>query len=458
MRKFAIISVDDNPEYYKLLPLTCYSLNKLGYRPAIIWLAGKELLSIMNDFIDADILLHDEKYGSMEGVRKSTLAQLGRLFAHEWERFKPDDILLTSDSDMVIASDIFTHDVSQGQIISYGYDLTGRSELPICYVKATAAKWRELMGEFHIPDAAYSEQWETYWSTDQQMLTKRAHEYGMERITFVDRLHDQPKGLPTGRWDRACWDVIPDSIIDVHMPRNNWDAQYQVAERLWPGEDHSFITKFREALEGRDIGNVDLSVSANINELVERPVCIDILDEFGFMKITGNWDNHRVLLLLGLSLTTGAVAELGSGEGSTPYLRKHCEANGRVFQSFDNNEEWCEKTGAEHVDDWDVLVKGMHYVLTDTRRRGLIFIDHAPGERRYLDAIALANAADVLVLHDTEEGGAGNYMWSKAWPHFKYRLNYNRTGGGAGATLVSNKIDVNRFRGLSLGPYTFDND
>jgi hypothetical protein len=49
-------------------------------------------------------------------------------------------------------------------------------------------------------------------------------------------------------------------------------------------------------------------------------------------------------------------------------------------------------------------------------------------------------------------------MWSKAWPHFKYRLNYNRTGGGAGATLVSNKIDVNRFRGLSLGPYTFDND
>jgi hypothetical protein len=124
-----------------------------------------------------------------------------------------------------------------------------------------------------------------------------------------------------------------------------------------------------------------------------------------------------------------------------------------TFQSFDNNKEWCEKTGAQYIDNWDLLIDE-----ASTRHHGLIFIDHAPGERRHLDAIALANSADVLVLHDTEEGGAGNYMWSKAWPHFKYHLNYNKTGGGAGATLVSNKIDVNRFRGLSLGPYTFDND
>lgn len=250
MGKFAIISVDDNLDYYSLLPLTCYSLNKLGYRPVIVWLASKELLSIMNDYIDADILFHEVKYGPIEGVRKSTLAQLGRLFAHEWERFKPDDILLTSDSDMVIASDIFTHDVSQGQIVSYGYDLTGRSELPICYVKATAAKWRELMGEFTIPEKAYSERWEDYWSVDQQLLTQRAREYGMDRITFIDRGNQNKHGLPTGRWDRHDWAHIPDTIIDVHMPRNNWEAQIQVAERLWPGEDHSFITKFREALDG----------------------------------------------------------------------------------------------------------------------------------------------------------------------------------------------------------------
>lgn len=176
-------------------------------------------------------------------------------------------------------------------------------------------------------------------------------------------------------------------------------------------------------------------------------------DVFGFMQgITGNWDNHRPLLLLGLALTAGPVMELGSGEGSTPYLRKYCKATDRTFQSFDNNEEWCKKTGAELVD-WVPLVAGAALA-----HRGLIFIDHAPGERRHQDGIRLANAADILVLHDTEEGGAGNYMWDRAWPHFKYRLNYNKTGGGAGATAVSNTIDLNVFRGLNLGGYIFDND
>lgn len=175
--------------------------------------------------------------------------------------------------------------------------------------------------------------------------------------------------------------------------------------------------------------------------------------EYGFLTEFNNWSNHRGLLLLGLYLTCGDVLELGSGEGSTALLRAFCEANGRMFRSWDNNLEWSKKVSSGYTQDWDATIES-----AKEKRHGLIFIDHAPGERRHLDAIALANAADVLVLHDTEEGGAGNYMWDKAWPHFTYRLNYNRTGGGAGASLVSNTIDVNRFRGLSLGPYTFDND
>lgn len=248
MNKFVILSTDNSPEYYQLLPLVCKSWNKLGYTPIVMWLADKSIIPVFNDAMDALLFLHEDKYGAIEGVMKSTIAQLSRLFAHEWEHIKSDDILITADADMVIARDIFTHDVSQGQIVSYGFDLTGRSELPICYVKATAAKWRELMGEFTIPEAAYSDQWERYWSTDQQLLTQRAREYGMERVTFVDRGNNGYRGLPTGRWDRFAFEQIPAEIIDVHMPRNSWEAQIQVAERLWPGEDHSFITKFREVL------------------------------------------------------------------------------------------------------------------------------------------------------------------------------------------------------------------
>lgn len=244
MNKYAILSTDNNPDYYSLLPLVCHSWRKIGYTPIVIFVNVPEIArhEIMNACPVGSIF---RLYEPVEGVKDSTIAQLMRL----WPLIDNDeDVIVTGDADMVIARDIFTHDVSQGQIVSYGFDLTGRSELPICYVRTRAAKWRELMGEFTIPEAAYSDQWERYWSTDQQLLTQRAREYGMERITFIDRGNQNKHGLPTGRWDRYDWAHIPDSIIDVHMKRNSWEAQYQVAERLWPGEDHSFITKFKEAL------------------------------------------------------------------------------------------------------------------------------------------------------------------------------------------------------------------
>lgn len=246
--KYAILSTDNNPSYYELLPIVCHSWRKIGYEPVIRFVnVPRHICKIIERHCGGGVAAayHDP----VTGIKDSTLAQMLRLFEFSLHP-DADDILITADADMVIARDIFTHDVSQGQIVSYGFDLTGRSELPICYVKATAAKWRELMGEFTIPDAAYSEQWERYWSTDQQLLTQRAREYGMDRITFVDRGNQNKHGLPTGRWDRYDWAHIPDDIIDVHMKRNDWDAQIQVAERLWPGEDHSFITKFREALNG----------------------------------------------------------------------------------------------------------------------------------------------------------------------------------------------------------------
>jgi hypothetical protein len=462
MNKYAILSTDNNPDYYSLLPLVCRSWQRIGYTPKVISVNLPEnILQLLSTYCPDVYFIPQE---SVEGVKDSTIAQLLRL----WPLMpNSDDVIVTADADMVIARDIFTHDVSHGRVVSYGFDLTGRSEIPICYVAARADKWRELMGEFTIPEKAYSERWEDYWSVDQQLLTQRAREYGMNRITFVDRGNQNKHGLPTGRWDRHDWAHIPDSIIDVHMPRNDWQAQIQVAERLWPGEDHSFITKFREALEGGPYGT-ELKEPINLSDIQEPMIDPHYLlqelpkwDERGnnFLgSVTGNWNNHLPLLILGLQLskrgTTGIdVLELGSGEGSTPLLRQYCKDQQLKFHSFDNNKEWCDKTGAQYVDNWDILIDEAL-----TRRHGLIFIDHAPGERRHLDAIRLANAADILVLHDTEEGGAGNYMWSKAWPHFKYRLNYNKTGGGAGATAVSNKIDLNRFRGLSLGAYKFDID
>lgn len=174
-------------------------------------------------------------------------------------------------------------------------------------------------------------------------------------------------------------------------------------------------------------------------------------DEFGFLQgITGNWENHRPLLYLSLHLNNEMVIELGCGEGSTSYLRKFCNKADRRFLSYDSDRKWADKCGADWVPDWDEDFPLYHC--------GIAFIDHAPGEHRIVAIEKFAPYAGIIVIHDTEEGGAGDYKFDTMWHLFKYRLNYNRLGGGAGATAVSNTIDLNRFRGLSLGPYTFDND
>jgi len=198
-----------------------------------------------------------------------------------------------------------------------------------------------------------------------------------------------------------------------------------------------------------------------LNELLQVAAKAELIfmqesDRFEFLKsVTGNWNNHLPLLLLALRLTDNAfertdVVELGSGLGSTKYLRDYCGERSRYFNSYDNNKEWAEKCGAQYVDDWDGA--------PIWQSCGLLFVDHAPGEHRKVAIERMKDKAEIIVIHDTEEGGQGDYRFDTIWHLFKYRLNYNKTGGGAGATAVSNTIDLNRFRGLSLGQFTFDND
>lgn len=242
MIRKVILSTDNNIEYLSLLPLAAYSWNKLGYMPVVLTVNVSEAnLRVLQQYcVGCDL----RAVAPVEGVKDSTVAQLSRLF----QGYDSDDILISSDADMVIARDIFLPTLSTDQIVSYGFDLTGKSELPICYIQSTARKWKDLIGEYTVPQSAYSNDWNLFWSTDQQLLTQRACEYGMEKITFVDRLHNHPRGLPTGRWDRACWDVIPNEVIDVHMKRNDFDAQLQVFKHLWPNDDYSFLINFNNAI------------------------------------------------------------------------------------------------------------------------------------------------------------------------------------------------------------------
>jgi hypothetical protein len=171
-------------------------------------------------------------------------------------------------------------------------------------------------------------------------------------------------------------------------------------------------------------------------------------DDLMFLQNVSMWASHRPLLLLALNLTEGDVTELGAGDGSTGFLRKYCEKHGRNFRSFDSNYGWAMVMQSTFIEDWNIA--------DIYQPCGLLFVDEAPGENRHVSIEKMRDKTQIIVAHDSELNGAGNYMYEKVFKTFKYVLHYNRTGGGAGATALSNTIDLNQYRGLKLGGFQFE--
>lgn len=158
-----------------------------------------------------------------------------------------------------------------------------------------------------------------------------------------------------------------------------------------------------------------------------------------FLSDVGSWNNHLVLLWEALELTSSSpygVAEFGAGTGSTPYLREYCKDANRTFVSYENNKEWADKCGSTFIDSFITANIYTQY--------SVVLIDFAPGEQRHEAVAILKDLAQIIVIHDSEEGGSGNYMYSKIYPLFKYRKDYNVTEGGAGATMLSNYVDFTK--------------
>jgi hypothetical protein len=157
-----------------------------------------------------------------------------------------------------------------------------------------------------------------------------------------------------------------------------------------------------------------------------------------FLKDIDTWCNHRVLLYEALELTKDSpygVCEFGAGHGSTPFLRQYCKDANRTFVSYENDKEWADKVGSTFID---------NFLTADIYTQySVVLVDFAPGESRHEAVAILKDLARIIVIHDSEEGGSGNYMYSKIYPLFKYRKDYNITEGGAGATMLSNYIDFN---------------
>lgn len=156
--------------------------------------------------------------------------------------------------------------------------------------------------------------------------------------------------------------------------------------------------------------------------------------------LTGNWMNHKVLLWPALEMTKHLklpVLELGAGDYSTEFLRQYCHDEGLEFSSYDFNKEWADRVGAVHVENWDNIPWRKEW--------GVVLVDESPGEHR---KISLANLhhAQIVVAHDTEIVGAGDYQMRPELEKYKYLYDYETKA--AWATAVSNFWDVTTFAKL----------
>jgi hypothetical protein len=134
---------------------------------------------------------------------------------------------------------------------------------------------------------------------------------------------------------------------------------------------------------------------------------------------------------------SGDVVEYGTGHGSTQLLHDYCKAHNRKLFSYDEKEEWGSKfynlrSKSHHVEtvsNWDDIFH-KHQDAT------VIFIDHAPGERRKVDIMNYVNLNGIIVCHDTEPSADHGYQMRATFSNFKYVKDYETNG--AWATALSN--------------------
>lgn len=261
MKKYIVLSVNDNVDYLYFTPLTCWAWRKFGWEPIVFYRGGYGY-----ELIDLVLSASKATYSTgkfhvvqpIEGYRSDTITQISRLYGScvGWDGF-----LMTGDIDMLPLSDYWKPD--QTKITVYGHDLTGFSHYPICYISAPASMWDKVMkitdeNYNHyikrdldtLPQAKDSDFYK-YWFSDQDLITARLKEYGTSNIEFINRGQGS-HGYARGRVDRGSngWVLDQPELIDAHMQQQTHHSQekidrlMQLLRHVWPGEDFTWFVEY----------------------------------------------------------------------------------------------------------------------------------------------------------------------------------------------------------------------
>ena len=158
--------------------------------------------------------------------------------------------------------------------------------------------------------------------------------------------------------------------------------------------------------------------------------------------------SHLPILIKALALTDGPILELGTGLFSTSFLHWACFNSKRRLVSYENKKQYFDfldyNDAREVNNDYSYhevnFVKDNNWDAIDISEHwGIVFVDHNPGPRRREEMKRVANNAEYIIVHDTDEKNDWYYKYSKYFPLFKHRWDsdiYPRT------TVLSNFKDL----------------
>ena len=255
MKKYIILSVNDNHDYLFHVPLTCWAWRKFGWDP-IIFYHGEYLSQLYMEATECLDTGNDQKLfllNDINGYKSETIAQVSRLYG----ACVADGYLMTGDIDMIPLSNYWLPD--ENKLTVWGRDLTDY-HYPICYIGAPSEIWKEIMyisyNDYnqliradlhqHFDEKADKAK---QWVFDQDLITARINESNItpERI---DRGTDKRTGYPIGRIDRSNWTLDHKQYIDCHMfhgiqnDETKFRKTLEMLHTVWPNENWNWWIQY----------------------------------------------------------------------------------------------------------------------------------------------------------------------------------------------------------------------
>lgn len=261
MKKYIVLSVNENPDYLYFTPLTVWAWRKFGWEPVIFFHGNPNELSyavgqwMLKTIPEGQIFF---QVSNIEGYRSDTITQVSRLYAGCVQ----EGYLMTGDIDMIPLSDYWQP--NENEITVYGHDLTGFGHYPICYIGMDSTRWVEVMG-LSSPDynklikrdldtlpQAKDPDFYKYWFSDQDLITQRIQQTEFP-VTVINR-GQYSNGFAVGRVDRGAWSLNHKQFIDAHLfhqmyhkgREDKFEQTLDLLEKIWPEENFDWFILYTE--------------------------------------------------------------------------------------------------------------------------------------------------------------------------------------------------------------------